>query len=301
MTQTVGFVGLGAMGTPMATNLLAAGYELHVWNRTSTRSEALVSQGAQTARTPTDLAQCDFLITMVADGPDVEAVTLGEHGILTNPRPGSVWIDFSSIAPATATRLADIARTRGVEPLDAPVSGGTNGAKAGTLAIMVGGSEDGFSRAQPLLDVLGENITHVGPNGAGQVAKLVNQLIVGGTIALVGEGLLLAEAAGCSPHAVREALAGGFADSRILEVHGQRMLDGAFEAGFRATLQLKDLRNAVASADQNGIPVPLTALTQQLFAALCAGGGGDLDHSALAVLLHELAGRARDSQLTVSG
>lgn len=300
MTQTVGFLGLGAMGNPMATNLLTAGYELHVWNRTPKRSEALVAQGAHAARTPSDLGHCDFLITMVADGPDVEAVTLGEHGVLKSAREGSIWIDCSSIAPATATALADLARSRGLEPLDAPVSGGTNGAKSGTLAIMVGGSEEGFARARPLLEVLGENVTHVGPNGAGQVAKLVNQLIVGGTIALVGEGLLLAEAAGCSPHAVRDALAGGFADSQILQVHGQRMLDGAFEPGFRATLQLKDLRNAVESAAQNELPIPLTALTQQLFAALCAGGEGGLDHSGLAVLQRQLAGRRQRPKRSVS-
>jgi len=274
----------------MAAALLAAGYSLQVWNRTPGKADALVAQGAQSVAAPRDLAASDVLITMVSDGPDVEAVMLGANGIFEGAQQGSLWIDCSSIAPATSISLADRARSIGLEPLDAPVSGGTRGATSGTLSIMVGGSEQGVARARPLLEVMGENVTHVGPNGAGQIAKLVNQLIVGGTIALVGEGLLLAEAAGCSPAAVRDALAGGFADSRILQVHGQRILDSAFEPGFKSTLQLKDLRNAVESADSYGLPVPLTALTRQLYTALCAAGDGDLDHSALAALQRRLAG-----------
>jgi 2-hydroxy-3-oxopropionate reductase len=288
--ETIGFVGLGAMGAPMAANLLAAGYPLSVWNRTPERAAPLVSLGARHAASARELADCDVLMTMVSDGPDVEAVARAEDGLFAGAREGSLWIDFSSIAPATAVALADRSRAVGIEPVDAPVSGGTKGAASGTLSIMVGGSDEGVSRALPFLEILGENVTHVGPNGAGQVAKLVNQLIVGGTIALVGEGLALAEAAGCSPAAVRAALAGGFADSRVLQIHGQRMLDEDFEPGFRSALQLKDLRNAVDAASAGGLPVPLAALVQQLYAALCATGAGDRDHSSVAQLQRRLGG-----------
>jgi 2-hydroxy-3-oxopropionate reductase len=289
---SIGFAGVGEMGSPMARNLLAAGCNLRVWNRTRARIEPLAALGAEAVSSPRALGEADVVVTMVSDGPDVAAIALGEDGILAGASEGSLWIDCSSISPSTAVSLAEHARTLGIEPVDAPVSGGTMGATEATLAIMVGASEEGFRRAEPVLRVLGSNVTHVGANGAGQVAKLVNQMIVGGTIALVSEGLALATAAGCSPAAVREALAGGFADSKILQVHGQRMLDEAFAPGFRSSLQLKDLRNAAAEAADNGLPVPVTALVEQLFAALVARGGGDLDHSGLAVLQRDLSGRA---------
>lgn len=286
----IGFAGLGEMGTPMAANLLAAGCSLRVWNRTASRTAAVAQLGATVVPSPRDLGEAQIIVTMVSDGPDVAAVALGDEGFLAGATPGTLWIDCSSIAPSTAVELAVEARGRGVEPVDAPVSGGTKGAADATLAIMVGATEEGFRRAEAILRVLGSNITHVGPNGAGQVAKLVNQMIVGGTIALVGEGLSLASAAGCSPAAVRDALAGGFADSRILQVHGLRMLNETFAPGFRSSLQLKDLRNAVEAAAENELPVPLTGLVQQLYAALVARGGGDLDHSGLVTLQRAMAG-----------
>ncbi len=288
---SIGFAGLGEMGAPMAGNLLAAGATLQVWNRTAARTVELERLGAHPVRSRHELGNAEVVVTMVSDGPDVADVVLGEEGIFAGAAPGLLWIDCSSISPSAAVELAAAAREHGVEPVDAPVSGGTRGAREASLSIMVGAAEGGFRRAEPILGVLGSNITHVGPNGAGQVAKLVNQMIVGGTIALVSEGLLLAAAAGCSPAAVRDALAGGFADSRVLQAHGQRMLDDAFEPGFRSSLQLKDLRNAVDSAYGAAVPVPVTAVVQQLFSALCASGSADKDHAALFQLYHQLAGR----------
>lgn len=281
------------MGAPMARNLIAAGCALRVWNRTTSRAAGLAELGAEPVPTPRDLGEgADAVVTMVSDGPDVASVVLEDDGILAGSSPGTLWIDCSSIAPSVAAALADKARSQGIEPVDAPVSGGTKGATDASLAIMVGATDDGFRRAEPILKALGSNVTHVGANGAGQIAKLVNQMIVGGTIALVAEGLGLAAAAGCSPHAVRRALAGGFADSRVMQMHGQRMLEDEFEPGFRSSLQLKDLRNAVAAAAESEFPVPVTALVQQLFTALVARGGGDLDHSGFAVLQRALAGSA---------
>lgn len=288
----VAFIGLGAMGAPMAANLLAAGHELRVWNRTAARARPLLELGAAPSESPRELGSSDVLITMVSDGPDVETVALGPDGFLKAAKPGMLWIDCSSISPSTAVQLSHKARIADVEPLDAPVSGGVQGATDGTLSIMVGGTEQGYARAHPILRCVGENLTHVGPNGAGQTAKLVNQLIVGGTIALVAEGLELAAASGCNPDAVRQALAGGFADSRVMQVHGQRMLQRSFAPGFRAALQLKDLRNALSTAADVGVPIPVTGLVEQLFAALCARGHADVDHSGLAILQRELAGRS---------
>jgi 2-hydroxy-3-oxopropionate reductase len=286
----IGFAGLGEMGTPMASNLLRAGCAVKVWNRTPARAEPLVEQGAEAVSSPSALGGCDVIVTMVSDGPDVAAVALGPDGFLTTARAGTLWIDCSSISPSMAVDLARNARLRDVDAVDAPVSGGTRGATDATLAIMVGGTDEAFHRAAPVLDILGANVTHVGPNGAGQTAKLVNQMIVGGTIALVAEGLTLATAAGCSAESIRDALAGGFADSKILQVHGGRMIEGTFAPGFRSVLQLKDLTNAVAAASENRLPVPVTSLVTQLFTALVARGNGELDHSGLIVLLRELAG-----------
>jgi 2-hydroxy-3-oxopropionate reductase len=279
------------MGSLMAPRLIEAGLALSVWNRTPENARDLVARGATLVENPKALGEtCDAVITMVSDGPDVEEIALGPDGLLAAPRSDLLWIDCSSIAPGTARALAQAAHDRGVSAVDAPVSGGTVGAASGALSIMVGGSEEAFARARPVLAALGSNIVRVGTGGAGQVAKLVNQLIVGGTIALVAEGLTLAEALGCSPAAVRDALQGGFADSRVLEVHGQRMLEASFAPGFRSELQRKDLWNALQTANAHNVALPTTAVVYELYTALGGIGEGNSDHSGAAILLRLLSG-----------
>ena len=291
----VGFVGLGVMGLPMARNLLAAGYPLTVTTRTAARAESLLAAGAQWADSPAAAADAsDVVITMLPDSPDVLGVARGDAhgagGLLAEDRPGLVWIDMSSIAPAVTTTLAREAAARGIRCLDAPVSGGEQGAIDGTLSIMVGGPRDALDECLPILEVLGGSVVHVGATGAGQVTKLCNQMIVGATIAAVAEALVLATKAGVDPAAVRQVLLGGFAQSRILDVHGQRMLDRNFRPGFRAVLHQKDLANALDAARHSASPSPLTAVVMQLLTALLANDGGDLDHSALLQVYESLAG-----------
>jgi 2-hydroxy-3-oxopropionate reductase len=285
--ERIGFIGLGIMGAPMARNLVAAGYELTVHNRSPRALE-----GATKAESPQAVAErSDVVITMLPDSPDVEAVVLGEHGVIAGIRPGAVVIDMSTVTPATARRLHAALGERGVEALDAPVSGGEPAARSGQLSIMVGGGEDAVERARPLFDVLGKATTHVGPPGAGQVAKAANQVVVALTIQAVAEALLLAQRSGVDAARVREALLGGFAQSKILELHGQRMLDAAFDPGFRAVLHRKDLGIALQTAREQGVPLLATAQVAELFNALIAGGDGDRDHSALALVYERLAGR----------
>ena len=284
---TIGFLGTGLMGAPMARNLLSAGFRVAVWNRTAHKAEALVGDGARLAGGPPDAAgNADFVVTMLESGPVVGEVVF-ERGVADAMRRGATLIDMSSIPPHTAQGHAARLEERGVFHLDAPVSGGTAGAAAGTLAIMVGGEAAVFERAAFVFEPLG-NATLVGPAGAGQLAKLANQIIVAVTIGGVAEALRLAEAAGADPGAVRQALMGGFADSRILREHGQRMLQRDFVPGGPVRLHLKDLNTAVEAARSAGLRLPLTEVVTGLFQQLADDGDGELDHSALLLLLERL-------------
>lgn len=293
MTQRVAFLGIGLMGGPMAANLLAAGYGLSAWNRTAAKAEALAPHGARIAASAAAAcAGADIVITMLENGPVVEEVLFGAPAAAAALAPGSLVIDMSSIPPATARRHAERLKARGVAHLDAPVSGGTVGAREATLAIMAGGDAADFARAQPLLARLGRPV-RVGPSGSGQLAKLCNQAIVGITIGAVAEALLLAAAGGADPAAVREALMGGFADSRILTLHGKRMLERDFVPGGKARTQVKDLDTILAAAAEAGVTLPLSAQVAELFKALVARGGGAWDHSALLLELEHRSPPAR--------
>jgi len=288
----VGFIGLGIMGRPIAGHLLTAGHRLFIL-RKSAAAEEMIAGGAVACASPKEVAErSEVVILMVPDTPQVEDVLFGELGVSRGVSAGDLVIDMSSISPLATKEFAAKLRMTGVAYLDAPVSGGEVGAKAATLTIMVGGPSDAFARAKPLFDCMGKNITHIGPNGDGQTAKVANQMIVALTIAAVGEALLFASKAGADPAKVREALLGGFATSRVLDVHGKRMLERTFNPGFRITLHHKDLALALASADALDLPLPLTALCQQMFNAACAAGEGALDHSALVRSLERLASHA---------
>ncbi|HEV8563645.1 MAG TPA: NAD(P)-binding domain-containing protein [Actinomycetota bacterium] len=291
MGERIGFIGLGIMGKPMAGNLLRAGIELVVHSRSPAPVDELVTEGAARASGPRELAaKVEVVITMLPDSPDVELVMFGEDGVERGIRPGSLVIDMSTIRPSEARRFAERLAARDVAMLDAPVSGGERGAIDGTLSIMVGGAVDAFRRALPVLEVVGRNVTHVGRSGAGQVAKACNQLIVGATIQAVAEALVLAASAGVDPVAVRHALLGGFAGSKVLEGHGQRMLDGDFGPGFRSALHLKDARIVLETAAEFGSPVPSFAVVGEALERLIETGRGDLDHAALVTLLENEAG-----------
>lgn len=284
----IGFIGLGVMGAPMARNLVGAGHELTVSLNRSALPDGLA---AQVAASPAEVARAsEVVITMLPDPPDVERVLLGGGGVVEGIAPGALVIDMSSISPIATARLAEAIRAKGAGYLDAPVSGGEVGARAASLTIMVGGPEPEFRRALPIFEALGRNITLVGEaNGAGQTCKIANQIIVALNIAAVAEALVFAAKAGCDPAKVRQALLGGFASSRVLEVHGQRMIDRSFAPGFRMRLHQKDLNLALESARALGVALPNTAATQQLMNACAARGEADSDHSALALALEQLA------------
>ena len=278
----IGFIGLGFMGTPMARNLAAAGAVMTVHNRSRASVDELAAEGMTAAMSPKEVAEsADIIITMLTDTPAVEAVMTGADGVFEGLTAGKLVIDMSTTKVPATRVFGGRADQMGADYVDAPVSGGTIGAENGTLTIMVGGSDQAFARAQPILSVLGQRITHVGPVGTGQVAKAANQVIVGSNIGAVAEALALARRAGADPARVREALSGGFADSRILEVHGQRMIDGAFEPGAKSTIQRKDMDQALELAAQLGLEMPATSLSRDLYDKLIANGGADLDHSAL--------------------
>ena len=288
MTQslpTIGFIGLGIMGKPMARNLIKAGYSVVVLNRSRGPVDELAAEGAQPAATPREVAQrSDVVITMLPDSPDVEAVALGPDGIAAGIRQGALWIDMSTIAPATTAHVAAELAAKGVSALDAPVSGGEKGAIDAALSIMVGGEEADFARAKPIFEALGKNIVHVGALGAGQVTKACNQIVVGVTIEAVAEALALAEASGVDPAKVRAALLGGFAQSKILEVHGQRMIERNFNPGFKAKLHRKDMHIAANAGDERGLDLGAAKLVRERFDALIERGEGERDHSALRTL-----------------
>ena len=283
----IAVLGIGLMGTPMARRLCEAGHEVHVWNRTAEKAQQLIQFGATAHTTPADAVRdAELVITMLDHGAIVGQV-LFDQGAAQAMRPGTLVVDMSSIKPIEARDHAARLSELGIDYLDAPVSGGTIGAEQGTLAIMAGGKAANFGRALPVLQHLGR-ATHVGPTGAGQLAKLANQMIVGITIGAVAEAFLLCEKGGADMAKVKEAITGGFADSRILQVHGQRMVDRDFAPRGRMTVQLKDLRNAIATAQEIGFEAPITALFEQLYAQGVEHGLADLDHSGLFV---ELASR----------
>jgi 2-hydroxy-3-oxopropionate reductase len=282
----VGFAGLGLRGRPTALNLYRAGAHLRLWNRTRAVTEAFLEPGMVPCADPAGLAAgSDIVIMMLADTAVVSDVLFGPRGLAGGLAPGTLVIDMGTTAVAPTREFAARLADRGVDYVDAPVSGGEIGAIEGSLTIMAGGDPHAFARAMPLFRVLGRRITHVGGVGAGQVAKAANQVIVGLNIAAVAEALALAERAGVDPAAVREALLGGFAASRILEVHGQRMIDGAFQPGARITTQYKDMVQACELAQQLGLEIPLTRLGRERYRELIDRGDGDLDHSALIRLL----------------
>jgi 2-hydroxy-3-oxopropionate reductase len=288
----VGFVGLGVMGRPMAANLLAGGHALFLHSRSGVPRELTDRGGVACAGGREVAARAEVVFTMVPATADVEAALFGPGGVAEGLSPGKVVVDTSSISPAATRDLAARVRGLGCEYVDAPVSGGEIGAREATLTFMVGATEAGFERVRPLLALLGRSATHVGPNGAGQVAKVANQIVVALTIEAVGEALLFASKAGVDPAKVRQALMGGFAASRVLEVHGARMIERRFEPGARIELHQKDLELALAGARELGLALPGAAAAQQLFNACRALGGARWDHSAMVKALEALAGHA---------
>ena len=285
----IGFVGLGIMGTPMAGHLIAAGHQLFVFTL-GKMPEAIAGTRATQCVTARGVAErADIVFVMVPDTPDVEAALFDETGIASGLTKGKVVVDMSSISPLATKTFAQKINALGCDYLDAPVSGGEVGAKNATLSIMVGGADAVFERVRPLFELMGKNITLVGGNGDGQTAKVANQIIVALTIEAVGEALLFASRAGADPARVRQALMGGFASSKILEVHGERMIKRTFDPGFRIELHQKDLNLALASARALGVSLPNTATAQELFNACTAHGGKAWDHSAMVRALEKMA------------
>ena len=286
----IGFIGLGIMGKPMARNLLKGGYALVVHSRSRSPVEELGGEGAEIAASPQEVAaRTQVVITMLPDSPDVEQVYAGERGVFAGAGPGTLLIDMSSISPVVARELALEAKRRGLDMLDAPVSGGEAGAIGATLSIMIGGEASAVERALPIFQLLGKNIVHVGHSGAGQVTKAANQIVVGVTIAAVSEALVLATKAGVDPAKVRQVLLGGFAQSRVLDAHGQRMLEHNFRPGFRVRLHEKDLNIALAAGGEYGVPLMVTGIVAQMMTAMTSMGRGELDHSGLLTFIEELA------------
>jgi 2-hydroxy-3-oxopropionate reductase len=297
----VGFIGMGIMGRPMALNLIRGGHELYVHSRHGAPQEVLAA-GATACDSGMEVARkADTIITMVPDTPDVAAVLFGAKGVAEGLTRGKIVVDMSSISPVETKAFAQKINALGCQYLDAPVSGGEVGAKAASLTIMVGGPEDTFNKVKPLFESMGKNITLVGGNGDGQTCKVANQIIVALNIEAVGEALLFASKMGADPAKVRQALMGGFASSRILEVHGERMIKRTFNPGFRIVLHQKDLNLALTAARQIGMSLPNTATAQELFNACAAHGGKDWDHSALVRALelmadHEIGAKAAGAQ-----
>jgi len=285
----IGFIGLGIMGTPMAANLIQGGHRLVVQTRSKV-PQSLLDAGATAAANATEVAKTsDIIILMVPDTPDVELVLFGEYGVAAGLSQGKTVIDMSSISPVATKEFARKINALGCEYLDAPVSGGEVGAKAGSLTIMIGGNQAAFEQCKPIFELMGKNITLVGGNGDGQTTKVANQIIVALTIEAVGEALVLASKAGADPAKVRQALMGGFASSRVLEVHGERMIQRTFDPGFRINLHQKDLNLALSTARQLGLSLPSTAVAQELFNACVAHNGAGWDHSGMVRALETMA------------
>jgi 2-hydroxy-3-oxopropionate reductase len=291
--EHIGFIGLGVMGKPMAKHLIAAGHRLVVHNRSRPAVDELVAAGATAAGSPAEVARAStVIITMLPDTVDVDKVLTGPDGVLSGLQKGAIVVDMSSISPVATERLAALVADKGGSMLDAPVSGGEIGAINAALSIMVGGDEAAFNRVRPVLEKMGnpEKIIHIGRSGAGQICKVCNQVAIGGALAGVSEAFALAKKAGVDAARVRQALLGGFAASRVLEVHGERMLTDNYKPGFRARLYQKDMRLANEAASANGVSMPANAVVAQLLNALIASGGADLDYAALGTVLFGMAG-----------
>ena len=290
MPKTIGFIGLGLMGKPMAKNLIKAGHRLIVHNRSRAAVDELAAEGAAAAFSPKEVAaSAEVVITMLPEDSDVETVVAGDQGVIKSIRPNGVLVDMSTISPTTARRLAEILADRGVHMLDAPVSGGVEAATEATLTIMVGGKPDIFKRVLPVFEKIGKNINHIGDHGAGQVTKAANQIIVAMTIQAVAEAFIFAKKSGVDPAKVHQAIMGGYAQSRVLELHGKRMLDRNFQPGGKVRSHRKDIEIALSVAREQGICLPGTAMISQLFNALAARGGLDWDHSSVVKALESMS------------
>ncbi len=290
MAERIGFIGLGIMGRPMAQNLLQSGYELTVHNRSPEKAQELGEAGASVASSPREVAhKSDILITMLPDSPQVREVVAGEDGVLEGIREGALLIDMSTISPVVTEELARAVKEKGASMLDAPVSGGDVGAIEGTLSIMVGGEEEDFQRAMPLLEAMGKTVTHVGPTGAGQVVKAANQVVVALTIEAVSEALVLGSAGGVSPKKILDVLGGGLAGNKVMEVKREKFLSHTFEPGFRSELHHKDLGIALAAGREYGVVLPVTAIVDQMLLSMRRKGWGGEDHSALLRIIEDLS------------
>jgi 3-hydroxyisobutyrate dehydrogenase len=291
MSERVGFIGLGIMGRGMARNLLKAGFPLRVWNRTAARMDELAADGAQPSASPAELAgQCDIIITCVSDTPDVEAVLLGENGVIAGVQAGALVIDMSTISPQATQSFAEKLGAKGVNMLDAPVSGGSEGAAKGTLSIMIGGDAADVERAMPVFQAMGKTITHVGGTGAGQTVKLVNQILVVGSMQSMAEALLFAQAGGVDLEKTLAAVSGGAGGSWTLSNRGPQLIKRDWRPGFMIDLQAKDLRLVLDAADDLGAPLPSTALIFQLYRTLQAQGLGAEGNHALVKALERMSG-----------
>jgi 2-hydroxy-3-oxopropionate reductase len=291
MAQVIGFIGLGIMGRPMARNLLKAGYPLVVHNRSRAAVDELAGAGAKTATSSREVAaQCDVLITMLPNSPDVELVALGKDGIIEGARRGLIVLDMSTISPLVSQKIGKALDAKGVKLLDAPVSGGEKGAIEGTLSIMVGGDKAVFDQVLPIFQAMGKTITYLGPLGFGGFTKLANQIIVAVNLTALAEALTLAKKAGLDRELTLKALAGGLAGSKCLEQKSPNYIAGSYKPGFKIDLHFKDLGLIMEAAHALGVPVPATAVVQELFNALRVKGRGGLDHSAVITLLEDLAG-----------
>ena len=289
--EQLGFIGLGIMGKPMTQNLLKAGYPVIVHNRSRPAMDELAQAGATIAQSPKQVAQqADVVITCLPDSPDVETVILGSDGVLEGAKAGMLCIDMSTIAPATARKIYESLNANGIQSLDAPVSGGDIGAQQGTLSIMVGGEESAFQRALPIFRAMGKNIVHIGAAGAGQVTKACNQIVVALTVQAVAEALTLAKKSGVDPAKVREALLGGFAQSRVLDVHGDRMLKGSFQPGFTIDLHRKDMNIVLQTGREVSAPLLGSSQVTALMDCLIAQGKGAFDNAVLVELYEQLGG-----------
>ena len=289
--STIGFIGLGIMGRPMSKNLLKAGHSLVVYDVVPALLAELVAAGAQAGQSCSDVAaRTSLMITMLPDGPEVEAAVLGPAGVLEGARPGSTIVDMSSISPLVAQKIAAACAAKGIEFLDAPVSGGEPKAIDGTLAIMAGGKSEVFDQVRPVLEKMGSSVTLTGPVGAGNVTKLANQIMVACNIAAMGEALVLATRAGLDPEVVFNAVKGGLAGSTVLNAKAPMVIGRNFKPGFRIRLHQKDLRNALLAAESMKVSLPFTALVQQMLMSLMNDGKGDLDHSAIVTFIEDMAG-----------
>ena len=290
MVEKIGVIGLGVMGRPIAQNLMEAGYELVLYNRTPEKAEEVAGDGATVVGSPREVAEsCDVVVLMLPDSPQVEEIVEGEDGVLEGLKEGALIVDMSTISPVVTRELAEKIEERGASMLDAPVSGGEPGAQQGTLAIMAGGSEEDFERARPLLEVMGDAITHVGLTGAGQTAKAANQIVVAVTLEGISEALVLASKAGVAPEKILEAISGGLAGSNVMEAKKENFLEHDFEPGFRVDLHHKDLGIALATGREYGVSLPVTAIVDQMLESLKTKGRGDRDHSAILTLIEDQA------------